>query len=59
MHRPARRVLLNMQEGKILVEFETPSRGELGKWLGSQKFHFDWLLRIEFESIGAGLQPVS
>ena len=55
----ARRVLVNMQEGKMLVEFETPSRDELESWLASQKFHFDWLLRIEYESTGAGLQPVS
>lgn len=54
----ARRVLVNMQEGKMLVEFETPSRDELEKWLASQKFHFDWLLRVELESIGTGLQPV-
>jgi hypothetical protein len=37
----ARRVLVNMQEGKRLVEFETPSRDELESWLASQKFHFD------------------
>jgi hypothetical protein len=55
----ARRVLVNMQEGKMLVEFDAPSRDELEKWLAEQKFHFDWLLRIEFESTGSGLQPVS
>jgi hypothetical protein len=37
----ARRVLVNVQEGKRLVEFETPSRDELESWLASQKFHFD------------------
>jgi len=50
----ARRVLVNMQEGKMLVEFEAPSREELQKWLDSQKFHFDWLLRVEYESSEAG-----
>jgi hypothetical protein len=54
-----RRVLLNMQEGKMLVEFEAASREELEKWLASEKFHFDWLLRIEFEAAGGALQPVS
>jgi hypothetical protein len=54
----ALRVLVNMQEGKMLVEFEAPGREELEKWLASQKFHFDWLLRIELESSGGGLQPV-
>lgn len=50
----ARRVLVNMQEGKMLVEFEAPDREELEKWLGEQKFHFDWLLRVELESTGEG-----
>jgi len=55
----ARRVLVNLQEGKMLVEFETASHDDREKWLASQNFQFDWLLRIEFESTGAGLQPVS
>jgi len=55
----ARRVLVNMHEGKMLVEFEAASREELEKWLASEKFHFDWLLRIEFESAGGALQAVS
>jgi hypothetical protein len=46
----ARRVLLNMHEGKMLVEFDAPGREELEKWLALQKFHFDWLLRVEYES---------
>ena len=46
----ARRVLVNMQEGKMLVEFEAPDREALEKWLAKEKFHFDWLLRVEFES---------
>ena len=49
----ARRVLVNMQEGKMLVEFDAPGREELEQWLALNKFHFDWLLRIEFESTGA------
>jgi hypothetical protein len=55
----ARRVLVNMQEGKMLVEFETPSREELEKWLAAEKFHFDWLLRIEFESADGALRAIS
>lgn len=54
----ALRVLINMQEGKMLIEFEAPSREDLETHLASEKFHFDWLLRIELESTGAGLQPV-
>jgi hypothetical protein len=54
----ARRVLVNMQEGKMLVEFEAPDREALEKWLAKEKFHFDWLLRLELESGGDGkLQP--
>jgi hypothetical protein len=30
------------------------------KWLTAEKFHFDWLLRLEYESASdATLQPVS
>lgn len=54
----ARRVLVNMQEGKMLVEFDAPDREDLEKWLAGEKFHFDWLLRVELESTGDGLQPV-
>jgi hypothetical protein len=50
----ARRVLVNMQEGKMLVEFEASGREELEKWLALERFHFDWLLRIEYESSDAG-----
>ncbi|MGH9563858.1 MAG: hypothetical protein ACRD3S_20585 [Terracidiphilus sp.] len=54
----ARRVLVNMQEGKMLVEFDSPDRESLEKWLAQEKFHFDWLLRVELESSGDGsLQP--
>lgn len=55
----ARRVLLNMQEGKMLIEFDAPDRAEIEKWFAAQKFHFDWLLRIEYESVDGELHPVS
>ena len=55
----ARRVLVNMHEGKMLVEFDAPGREELEKWLASEKFHFDWILRLEFESFdGGSLQSI-
>jgi len=55
----ARRILVNLHEGKMLVEFDAPSREELEKWLANEKFHFDWLLRIELEAAGgAALAPV-
>jgi len=50
---------VNMQEGKMVVEFEAPSREELEKWLALEKFHFDWLLRLEFEFESGSLRPLS
>ena len=56
----ARRVVFNMQEGKMLAEFDAPGREELEKWLAAGKFHFDWLLRIELEAgAGGSLQPLN
>lgn len=55
----ARRVLVNMQEGKMVVEFEAASREELEKWLALEMFHFDWLLRLEFEFVGDALRPLT
>src|SRR5271170_3061346 len=55
----ARRVLVNMQEGKMLVEFDAPAREDLEKWLAAEKFHFDWLLRVELESTTGSLQPIN
>ncbi len=52
-----KRVLLNMQEGKMLIELEAPNHDEIEKWFMTQKFHFDWLLRIEFESVDGELHP--
>jgi hypothetical protein len=55
----AGRVLVNMQEGKMLVEFDAPGREELEKWLAAEKFHYDWLLRVELESVEGSLRPVN
>ena len=46
----ARRVLVNMVEGKMLVEFEAADRDALERWLAAQGFHYDWVMRVEFES---------
>jgi len=54
-----RRVMVNLQEGKVMVEFEASSREELERHLAAEKMHFDWLLRIELESTDGGLQPVA
>jgi hypothetical protein len=55
----ARRIVFNMQEGKMLAEFDAPGREELEKWLTAGKMHFDWLLRIELEAAADGsLRPM-
>jgi hypothetical protein len=46
----ARRVLVNMQEGKMVVEFEADDRETLESWLCAGGFHYDWALRLELES---------
>ena len=53
-----KRVLLCMQDGKLLVEFEAASREELERFLAAEKFHFDWILRIDYESREGKLAPV-
>jgi len=53
-----RRVVVNMQEGKMLVEIEAPGREETEKWLAAEKLHFDWLLRLELEYADGALRPL-
>jgi hypothetical protein len=48
----AERVLVNMLEGKMLVEFRAESREALEAWLKAESMHFDWLMRIEWETHG-------
>ena len=53
----ARRVLVNMVEGKMLVEFEVADRATLERWFEQEGFHYDWVLRVELESEGGRLIP--
>jgi hypothetical protein len=55
----ARRVQVNMFEGKMLVEFEASDRDTLEAWLKGEGLHYEWLMRIEFESDSGVLAPVS
>lgn len=55
----ARRVQVNMMEGKMLVEFEAPDRDTVRAWLQAEGFHYDWVMRVEFESESGTLVPVS
>ena len=53
-----RRVLVNMVEGKMLVEFEAADRLALEGWFEQEGFHYDWILRVDYESKGGRLAPV-
>jgi len=55
----ARRVQVNMVEGKMLVEFETSDRETLEGWFKAEGFHYEWLMRIEFESESGKLVALS
>jgi hypothetical protein len=47
----ARRVQVNVFQGKMLIEFEAADRETLEAWLAAQGFHYDWLMRVELELI--------
>jgi hypothetical protein len=53
----AERVLVNMLEGKMFVEFRANSREDLEAWLETEAMHFDWLVRIEWETRNGKFQP--
>jgi len=53
----ARRVWMNMTEGKMLAEFQAADRDTLERWLAAEGFHYDWVLRVEFESEQGRLSP--
>ena len=53
------RVLFSLYDGKMLVEFEAQSREALEQWLAAEKFHCDWLIRIELEARHGPLSAVS
>jgi hypothetical protein len=55
----AERVLVNMVEGKMFVEFRAESRELLEAWLKSEGMHFDWLVRIEWELEEGRFQPAN
>jgi hypothetical protein len=46
----AGRVLVNMLEGRMFVEFRAESREALEAWLKTEGMHFDWLVRVEWET---------
>ncbi len=46
----AGRILVNMLEGKMVVEFSATSREALEAHLKAENMHYDWVLRIEWET---------
>ena len=54
----AERVLVNMLEGKMFVEFRADSREALERWLKTEGMHFDSLMRIEWVMRDGTLEPV-
>ena len=52
----AERVLVNMLEGKMFVEFRAETREALEGWLKTEGMHYDFLVRIEWEMQGDKLQ---
>jgi hypothetical protein len=55
--RRVNRAQVNLQAGKMLVEWEAPERESLERWLDTQKMHRDWLLRVEYEAREGPLEP--
>lgn len=41
------RLVVNLTEGKMVVEVDAPGREAVEGWFAREKFHCDWLLRIE------------
>ena len=48
---------VNLQDGKMLVEWEAPERGALEAWLDAEKMHRDWLMRVEYDAREGHLEP--
>ena len=49
----AERILVNMLEGKMFAEFRADSREILETWLRAESMHYDWIVRIEWETQAA------
>lgn len=47
-----RRSAWSFLDGKMLAEFEAPNRETAEQWLAANALRPEWLLRIEYESVG-------
>lgn len=52
----AERVLVNLFEGKMFIEFRAASREALEGFLKAEGMHCDWIVRIEHETLDGKLQ---
>jgi len=48
---------VNLTEGKMLVEYDAADRKSIEEWFAQERFHSDWLLRVELESREGKLAP--
>jgi hypothetical protein len=55
----AQRIQVNMVEGKMLVEIEAPDRETAEAWFRAEHFHYDWLMRVEWEFEQGKLKPIT
>jgi hypothetical protein len=53
-----RRVLVNLVEGKMLAEVEAADRDTVLRCLAEENCHYDWVVRVEFESSNGRLVAV-
>jgi hypothetical protein len=54
-----RRALLNMVEGKLLLDWDAADRETLDRWLAAQGFESpEWLVSMEYEIIDGQLLTV-
>jgi hypothetical protein len=50
-----RRIQVSLFEGRMLIEFEAQDRDSLEAWLKAERFHYDWLIRIDLETVSGRL----
>ncbi len=44
-----RRIQVDLIQGKMLIELEAKDRETPEAWLTAERFHHDWIMRVELE----------
>lgn len=52
-----RRVQVSLTDGKMLVEYDAADRKDIEAWFAKERFHSEWLLRVDLESRQGKLAP--